>query len=520
MGASSVPSSEPTDSGGDRLPQQKLARVLRLCQQMNSLHDLPRLLELIVAEAAGLVGADRATLFLVDRVRGELCSTVALGTQEPLRFDARLGVAGAVVQSGHTICVQNAGNDERFYAGVDGLTGYRTRNLVAVPLSTPRGEIVGVFEVLNKKRGPFSDEDVELAKAFGAQAAVAIETTRLLAELKRDRSHLERENTQLRREVEGRLATQNILGTSERVQRVLRLIEQISDSSVNVLITGESGTGKELAARAIHHSSPRVRGPFVALNCAALPENLVEAELFGIEKGVATGVAGRAGLFEEAHGGTLFLDEIGDLSLVAQAKILRALQERQIQRVGGRKSIAVDVRMLAATNKDLESAIAEGKFRDDLYYRLKVIHIQMPALREIPDDIPLLVNHFFALYCREMDRPPGELSAGALRCLANYDWPGNVRQLQNEMKRLAVSVRKRTLGEADLSDAIRSNPRGHSAWRTGAAPSLKDEVTALEKRLIDEALCRCGRNQMQAARKLGISRQGMIKKMKRYGIRP
>jgi Nif-specific regulatory protein len=502
------------------LPQEKLVRVLKLCQQMNSVRDLSRLLDLIVAEAAGLVGADRASLFLLDRARGELCSTVALGTQERLRFDARLGVAGAAVQSGRTIRVENASNDERFYAGVDSRTGYRTRNLIAVPLSTLRGERLGVFEVVNKKRGPFTDEDEELARAFGAQAAIAIETTQLLADLERDRDHLDRENTQLRRELDGRSATTNILGTSERVQRVLRLIEQISDSSVNVLITGESGTGKELAARAIHANSSRVRGPFVALNCAALPENLVEAELFGIEKGVATGVDRRVGLVEAAHGGTLFLDEIGDLSLTAQAKILRALQERQIERVGSRKPIAVDVRVLAATHRDLDAAIADGKFRDDLYYRLKVIHIEMPALRDVPEDIPMLANHFFASSCRETNRPPGELSAGAIRCLIAYHWPGNVRQLQNEMKRLAVSVRKRAVNESDLSDAIRSSSRGRSPRGPGLTRPLKDEVTALETRLIEEALGACDRNQMQAARRLGLSRQGMIKKMKRYGIRP
>ena len=192
-------------------------------------------------------------------------------------------------------------------------------------------------------------------------------------------------------------------------------MERIRDSLVNVLITGESGTGKEMVAKAIHYTSPRARRPFVALNCAALPETLLESELFGIEKGVATGVQSRVGQFQKADGGTLFLDEIGDLSLPAQAKILRVLQERVLERVGGRSPIPVDVRLLAATNKDLEAEIAKGNFREDLYYRIKVIHIHMPPLREIREEIPLLANHFLKEYCRETGRGAMEFSPEVMR---------------------------------------------------------------------------------------------------------
>ena len=199
---------------------------------------------------------------------------------------------------------------------------------------------------------------------------------------------------------------------------MVRLVERIRDSLVNVLITGESGTGKELVAKAIHYTSPRARRPFVALNCAALPETLVESELFGIEKGVATGVNSRVGQFQKADGGTLFLDEIGDLSLTAQAKILRVLQERVVERVGGRTSIPVDVRLLAATNKDLEAEIAKGTFREDLYYRIKVIHIHMPPLREIREEIPLLANHFLeGILPRKRPRQPWSLLP---KCCASW----------------------------------------------------------------------------------------------------
>ena len=229
------------------------------------------------------------------------------------------------------------------------------------------------------------------------------------------------------------------------MQRLVRVIDQIRDSSVDVLITGENGTGKELVAKAIHYNSPRARQPFVAINCAALPETLIESELFGISKGTATGVDARIGKFEQANKGTFFLDEIGDLGISAQAKVLRVLQERAVEPVGERGAIPLDIRVIAATNKNLESAIKAGAFREDLYYRLKVVHVQMPALREIPADIPLLVNYFLHRYTTQMDRPRKKLSAGAMQRLMEYSWPGNIRQLENEMKRLVVMVRGTTI---------------------------------------------------------------------------
>ncbi|HXV82989.1 MAG TPA: sigma-54-dependent Fis family transcriptional regulator, partial [Candidatus Binatia bacterium] len=455
---------------------------MKICQRMNSERDLGALLDLIANEATKLMEADRASLFLLDRERGELWSKVALGARE-IRFDARLGIAGAVALTGQTINVEDARNDPRFYREIDLQTGYSTRNLLALPLRNHEGEIIGTFEVLNKKTGSFGKEDEEILKALAAQAAIAIETAQLVEEMKRNRDLLQEENAQLWKEVEGRFATQNIIGTSQKIHAVLRLIDQIGNSSVNVLITGESGTGKELAAKAVHYKSLRARKPFVALNCAALPESLVESELFGIERGVATGVERRLGKFEAADGGTLFLDEIGDLSLTAQAKLLRVLQEKMVEHVGGRKPIPVDVRILSATNKNLEAEIPKGTFRQDLYYRLKVIHIQMPPLREIQDDIPGLANYFLANYCREMKREPVNLTPEATSACMNYPWPGNVRELENEMKRLVLSVSANTVEKRDLSEAI-----GKSS--TEAAPSLstpgclREVVSEIEKRMI------------------------------------
>lgn len=498
---------------------EKLPIILKICQKMNTERDLPALLNLIAREAAKLMVADRASIFLLDREKLELWSIVTLdGTQ--IRFDARLGLTGAAAMTGQTINVEDAYEDPRFYKKIDARTGYRTRSMFVVPLKNQEGDIIGTFQVLNKKDGAFTKDDEKILQALAEHVAIAVETAQLVEELKRHREQLLEVNAQLWKEVEGRFSTQNIIGTSPQIQNVVRLIEQVGDSSVNVLITGESGTGKELVAKAIHYNSSRARYPFVALNCAAVPESLVESELFGIEKGVATGVERRVGKFEEADGGTLFLDEIGDLSLGTQAKILRALQEGVIEHVGGRKTISVDVRALSATNKDLEAEIKKGNFRKDLYYRLKVVHIQMPPLREIPEDIQILANYFLDKYCQEMKKEPKKLTAVALRCLMNYAWPGNVRELENEIKRLVVLTTRRVITEEDLSQAIRNNKNKKMPLRLMPARSLKETVEELEKSLISEALQRCRDNQRQTAKALGLSRWGLIKKMKRYRIKP
>jgi len=492
--------------------------VLRICQKMNAEWDLAALLDLIAGEAAKLLAADRASIFLLDREKSELWSQVALGSQ-PIRFDARLGIAGAAALTGQIINVKDAHEDPRFNKEVDVRTGYRTRSMLTVPLRNHEGEVVGAFQALNKREGTFTANDEEIAKALAAHAAIAIETAQLIEELRRHRDQLLEENTQLWQEVEKKFSTQSILGTSVKVQHIVRLIEQLRDSVVNVLITGESGTGKELVARAIHYNSARARRPLAALNCAALPDSLVESELFGIEKGVATGVERRIGKFEAADGGTLFLDEVGDLSLMAQAKILRVLQEHVIERLGGRKVISVDVRILAATNKNLEAEIKKGTFREDLYYRLKVIHVHMPPLREIREDIPLLANSLLDTYCRELKKDAKKLAPGALRYLTNYSWPGNVRELENEMKRAAVLSERRMVTEEDLSEAVRNGGSTRGLAQFLPAGSLKETVATLEKRLIAEALQARQQNQQQAAKILGVSRQGLIKKMKRYGMK-
>jgi Nif-specific regulatory protein len=484
---------------------------------MTTEHRLGALFELITREGARLLGAERATVFLLDRERGELWSQATLDG-EIIRMDARLGLAGACAMTGQVINVVDAHEDPRFHDAVDRRTRFRTRTVLAVPMRNLAGDIIGTFQLLNKNHGTFGKADEGVALTLASQAAVSVENASIVQALRREHKELETENTQLRREVEDKFSTQRIIGQSPPIQAIVRLIDQLRDSPVDVLITGESGTGKELIAKALHYTSSRARHAFIAINCAALPESLVESELFGIEKGVATGVERRAGKFEEANRGTLFLDEIGDLRPGVQVKLLRALQERVIQRIGGRAAIPVDIRMIAATNVNLEQAIKGGGFRSDLYYRLKVVTIHVPALRERPEDIPLLANYFLARACRELGKESKQFSSSALQRLIQAAWPGNIRELENEIKRLVVMIRKKVIGEEDLSEeVIHASVPGGTVSR---GRSLKGAVEELEMKLIDEALRHCRSNQVQTAKSLGLSRQGLIKKMKRYGLIP
>jgi Nif-specific regulatory protein len=497
---------------------EKLAAILTISQKMNSERDLSALLDLIAREATNVLLCDRASIFLLDREHHELWSKVALGSNEILRFDASLGIAGRAATTGESVNVKDAYSHPQFYNAIDDRTGYRTRNVLAVALRNQKGEIIGAFEALNKRVGAFNQRDEDFLDSLASHAAIAIENAQLIGELRRREDELARQNAHLLREVESKYSTHGIIGAGPKIQQVVRLVERIRDSLVNVLITGESGTGKELAAKAIHYTSSRARRPFVALNCAALPETLLESELFGIEKGVATGVESRVGQFQKADGGTLFLDEIGDLSLIAQAKILRVLQERILERVGGRNAIPVDVRLLAATNKDLEAEIAKGAFREDLYYRIKVVHIHMPPLREIREEISLLANHFLKEYCAETGRPAMEFSPEVMRRLTVAPWPGNIRQLRNEVMRLAAVSRQNPIAEEDLWEGIPA-PRAEPAPAKQSRPtSLKAAVGQLEKQMILESLQGTRNNQQQAAKVLGLSRQGLINKMKRYAI--
>jgi DNA-binding NtrC family response regulator len=310
-----------------------------------------------------------------------------------------------------------------------------------------------------------------------------------------------------------------ILGSSPAIARVFDVIARVAESSATVLVTGESGTGKELVARSLHHASRRRGRPFVAVNCAALPEHLLESELFGHERGAFTGaVSQRLGRFERADSGTLFLDEIGDMSLVLQAKILRALEEHEIERLGGAKPVPVDVRVVAATNRALGERIAGGEFREDLYYRLAVVTLELPPLRERGDDLEPLALHFAGFFARAYERPVRRISVEALRKLRAHAWPGNVRELRNVLDRAVLLCRGNTVMAEDLrlgNDAPRASPRGAEEW-AGYPPSLS--LAEVEARHIRRVLAHSGGHLGEAARVLGIHRNTLTRKVQEYGV--
>jgi Nif-specific regulatory protein len=492
--------------------------LLTVIQRMHSERELAPLMNLLTREIKELLRADLVSIFGFDRERCELRSFLSTDNQE-IRFDARLGVAGAVAMNGQTINIEDAANHPLFFNVVDSQTGYNTQTVLAVPIKNLREEVIGVCEAINKQTGPFTKDDVEIMEAFAIHAANAIETALLIDALKKARRSEPKGELDRKTEI-GQSCLRNIVGMSPQIQAIVRLIDQIRETSVDVLIQGESGTGKELVASALHFNSPRYNQPFVALNCAALADNLVEAELYGIEKGVATGVDRRAGKFELANGGTLFLDEISDLSLSAQAKMLRVLQERVVDRVGGQKPIPINVRIIAATNMNLERAIKERTFREDLYYRLKVVRIQTPPLREIAQDIPLIAKHFLAKHCGRMNTEPKQFAPAAAKLIQSYPWPGNARQLENEIKRLVASVRGPTIGAEHLDlprDPVDSD--GHEKLPSFEGKTIDEVVENIERRMVSDALTKHHWNKQKAAQELGLSRQGLGKKMRRLGIK-
>ena len=500
----------------------KYTALVDISVRLNSEKNFDQLLKLIADEATKHVDAERATIFMLDKEKGELWAKVALGLSDMIRFDARLGIAGAVLISGKPMIIEDAYRSPLFYAAIDSITGYHTRNILSVPLRSPKQEVVGVFQVLNKREGRFATEDEHFVLALANQAAVALQNSQEFSMLESRQQELIEENQHLRKEVEERFTNKSILGTSPKINEIRSIIERTAETSVSALVTGENGTGKELSARAIHYMSSRRAKPFVAVNCAALPEPLVESELFGIEKGVATGVERRVGRIESANGGTLFLDEIGDLSLTAQAKLLRVLQEREVEWVGGRRPVQVDIRLVAATNKDLKEEIKQNRFRQDLFFRLNVIHIRMPALREIRADIPLLSTHFLRKYAKEMGREIQGFSQDAMKTLMTYYWPGNVRELENEVKRAVVLAAGREIQVKDLSESVTEEqlvvPEAETGKTPGEKQTLKDRVTTLEIQMIRDAMAQTDSDRRRAAKVLGLSHQGLINKLKRYGL--
>ncbi len=424
---------------------QELTVLYRISQAIGSTLNCQEVFPDILQIFHSHLGMNRGTITLLDSSTGELKIEAAHGLTEDEarrgRYRVGEGITGKVAESGEPAFVPQIDNEPLF------LNRTRSRDrvvksdtsFVCVPIkigSTIYGTL-SVDRLFNEEIA--FEEDVRLLSIVASMMAQGLKIEEMVQEEKRQ---LLNENVTLKEQLKERYSLYNIVGTSNKMTEVFQLIERVSEPDVTVLIRGESGTGKELVANAIHFNSPRASKPFVKLNCAALPDALVESELFGHEKGSFTGASEqRMGKFERADGGTLFLDEIGTLNLTAQAKLLRVLQEKEFERIGGGKTLRVNVRIIAATNKDLEKSIGDGSFREDLYYRLNIFPIFMPPLRERKTDILLLADHFVEKYSRKFKKEVRRISTPAIDMLMQYHWPGNVRELANSWNGLSCSVR-------------------------------------------------------------------------------
>jgi Nif-specific regulatory protein len=494
-------------SGDDRL-----SFLLGVADLLRAEVDLDTLLGKMVDLIAESMQGERATVYVVDPRTGELLSKVAhLPELAEIRLAPGQGVAGHVAATGEPVLIPQAAADERFFGGVDAQTGYETRSMIAVPVRRARGgELLGVVQVLNRKDGNvWTESDVRLLEVIASQVATVLAETPLAAHKPAPSEITPEERSR------PPARYNKILGDSPAMQRVYELIANAATTDATVLVRGESGTGKELVARAIHTNSPRAQGPFVKLDCTTIPEGLMESELFGHERGAFTGAERQVqGKAELADRGTLFLDEIGDLPSPLQGKLLRILQDREFERVGGRKTLRVDVRIVAATNRDLAVMVARGQFRQDLYYRLKVVELELPPLRTRgSSDIDLLAQYYLELYARKHGRGTRTFSPQVLGELRRYTWPGNVRELEHTIERAVVvagAVPQILPEHLGLPEAVKEK----SSPETLALATLAD----VEKRHILKMLDLAGGNRTKAAQLLDIGRNTLQRKLKEYGI--
>ncbi len=489
---------------------RRLETVLEIANQWNQTRELGPLLEQMAQAATELFGAERASIFLWDRSSGELVGRPALGVEGgELRVPDDRGVVGRVLQTGCPVRVDTAREPGAVDRKVDERTGFRTRTLLGVPLRSSRGDWFGVFELLNKQSGGFPADDEAGLTELAAHAAVALENTR-------DREQLLLANRQM---TEQAAADVQFIGRSPAVDALRSIVARVADTDLAVLILGENGTGKEVVARSIHYGSRRRRQPFIAINCAAIPDQLAESELFGHEKGAFTDAhEARPGKFELASGGTLLLDEIGELSLSGQAKLLRVLEERTLVRVGGSRPIHTDARVLASTNQNLADTVRAKRFREDLYFRLNVVTIELPPLRDRRGDIMLLAEHFLADFCRRARRPMPEFTPEARARLEHHSWPGNVRELRNLMERIAYLSTGNRIDVDDLAFTL--SPRSGDDGAMDPNLPLAEATIRFQTDYIRQAIELAGGNMSRAAEHLGLHRSNLYRKMHQLGMEP
>jgi Nif-specific regulatory protein len=503
----------------------RLRETVRVASRLSELYETIPLLETIAEEATSLLNCDRASIFIWDRPNRKLLACPALGVEGgTLYLPDNAGIVGTVIQTGATIRVDDAYNDDRFDQSVDKKTGYRTNNMICVPLVDGDQKLIGAFQGINKLVDPevdvkisdaslpghaplFDEDDEDILTQLGIQAAIALRNTR-------ERELLIRSHRQLTEQMASGI---RIIGQSTAIDSLRVSIERLAATDLPVLILGDSGTGKEVVAQSLHFHGTRVDHPFVAVNCAALTESLLESELFGHEKGAFTDAHDmHKGKFELADEGTVFLDEIGDMSPGGQAKLLRVLEQRVITRVGGTQSIPVNVRIVAATNVNLAEAVREKRFREDLYYRLSVVTIDLPPLRERTEDILPLAEFFLNQFCKEARRKQLELSSDAEIRLQAHGWPGNVRELRNLMERVAFLNANDKVEVEDLAFIL--NPRAEDRIDVGVDLALNEATQRFQQQYIERAIKTTDGRMTKAARILGLHRSNLYRKMRQLGM--
>ncbi len=519
---------------------EELALLYRISQMLDEDYDIRNGIDNILINIAKHIGATHCTLTLLNNQTGEIQVNASYGLsskQKKLgKYLSGEGITGQVVAKGKAIIVPKVSEEPDFLnrTGIRDQFGMQETSFICVPIKDNQ-EVLGTLSVDHSYNPDYDlNEDVRLLSVV---ASMVSRSVRLRIQIEGDKVRLIEENERLQNELKQKFKLENFVGTSQAMNSVYDSIRQVTQSNTTVLIRGESGSGKELAAHAIHHNSQRSNKPYIKVNCAALPETVLEAELFGHEKGAFTGaITSRKGRFELADGGTLFLDEIGDFSQVAQVKLLRVLQEKEFEPVGSNKTIKVDVRIIAATSRDLEKMVDTGEFRQDLYYRLNVFPVNMPPLRERKSDVLLLADHFAQKYAQENSKSIERISTGAIDMLVAYHWPGNVRELENCIERavllstdgvihghhLPPSLQMPTQSSRAKAEALlfNSNPNHElSEAQPGSTDSnLQMALDNLERELIIESLKRCRGNCSLAAKELGITERIMGLRLKKYDI--
>ena len=495
---------------------RRLSTLLEVSQALSGTLNLKASLHRVLEILAHHHGAERGIVSVLQpdgTLRVEASDGIA-DAPRPVTYRLGEGITGRVAQSGKAIVVPRVSREPTFLHRADRRPELPRQELsfVCVPILLNRRAIGALAIDLKFKPERNFDRNTKFLGIVASMIGQAIKIHRLIEE---DKRRLVDENTHLRQELRERYGFSNLIGSSGPMRQIFEQVAQVAGTNTTVLIRGESGTGKELIAHAIHYSSLRAKKPFVKVSCAALPDSLIESELFGYEKGAFTGAEARKkGRFELADGGTLFLDEIGDIPLATQVKLRRVLQEREFERVGGTETIKSNVRLVAATNKDLERAIAAGTFREDLYYRLNVFTIFIPALRERKSDLLLLVDHFLEKFAREHARSIKRISTPAIDMLASYHWPGNVRELENTLERAVLMCDGEVIHGHHLPPSLQTAEASGTVTRV----SLGDAVAAYEKDLIQDALKTTRGNRAKAARLLDTTERIVNYKVRRYGI--